>query len=45
MPPPPPPPYFNQPQIPGTDLPPIPGSSSFVPPPPPPGTQVNKHAE
>lgn len=38
-----PPPFFNQqPQIPGTDLPPIPGSlpNAFIPPPPPPGTQV-----
>lgn len=40
MPPPPPPPYYGQPQIPGTDLPPIPGGPSFAPPPPP-GTQVN----
>lgn len=34
------PPMWNQPQIPGTDLPPMPSGNAF-PPPPPPGTSVS----
>lgn len=37
------PPMWNQPQIPGTDLPPIPSGNSSFPPPPPPGTSVSIH--
>lgn len=43
MPPPPirPPMWNNQPQIPGTDLPPMPPSGNAFQPPPPPGTSVS----
>lgn len=43
MPPPPirPPIWNQQPQIPGTDLPPMPSGNAAYPPPPPPGTSVS----